>query len=78
MTSTDFHVPYGFGAETRRHWSTLRTVSAAVGGALVRVIDRLRGPSQLSRLNDHLLRDIGTTRAEAEIAGMYWPLRPPS
>ena len=39
-------------------------------------------PSELLRLNDHVLTDMGMSRAELEVAALFWPLtprpRPPS
>jgi uncharacterized protein YjiS (DUF1127 family) len=34
-----------------------------------------RGYNSLLRLNDHLLRDIGQTRADIEYEAMFWPRR---
>ena len=37
--------------------------------------DSRRGFNSLLRLNDHLLRDIGQSRADIEYEAMFWPRR---
>jgi uncharacterized protein YjiS (DUF1127 family) len=49
-----------------RAWAILREAA-----------DSSRGYNSLLRLNDHLLRDIGQTRADLEYEAMFWPRRRP-
>lgn len=41
-------------------------------GSLIRVVERRRAYAQLSRLDDHLLRDIGLSRADVEDMRRFW------
>ena len=54
---------------------SLRGRAIALLLAVIRRLDLGTTPSQLLRLNDHLLRDIGRSRADLEVQAMDWPFR---
>ena len=77
MTAIDLTSVHQAEATVPAGRASLAGRAAKLWLAIAGRLDAGGAPSQLLRLNDHLLRDMGKSRTGLEVEAIYWPFRAP-